>query len=89
MSDNEDESYDLIDFPPPPLTLDRHDTSPRHMTAADIKELWDHIKNQKKGAAGQENGDEEEETEVEPLDETIGEYYDSDMDLPADDSDAD
>ena len=51
VSDNEDESDDLIDFPPPPLTLNRHDTSPRHMTATNIKELWDHIKNRKKGAA--------------------------------------
>ena len=58
------------------------------MTAAEIKERWDHIKNRKKRAQGQENGD-EEETMVELADETMAEYYDSDMDLPGEDSDVD
>ena len=74
ISESEDEVDDPTDFPPPLLTLERHDTSPHRMTAAKINELWDHIKNRKKRAQGQENGD-EEETEVEPADETMAEYY--------------
>ena len=58
------------------------------MTAAEINELWDHIKNRNKRAQGHENGD-EEETEVEPADETMAEYYDSDIDFPREDSDVD
>ena len=88
VSDHEDATEDLIDFPPPPPTLDREDNAHRPLTTAEVKDLCDHIKNRNKTVAGQGNGD-DEETEVEPPDETIGEYYDSDMDLPADDSDAD
>lgn len=88
VSKSEDEVANPTDFPPPLLTLERHDTSPHRMTAANIKELWDHIKNWKKRAQGHENGD-EEETEVEPADETMAEYYDSDMDFPGEDSDVD
>ena len=65
VSESEDEVADPTDFPAPPLTLERHDTRLRHMTAAEINELWDHIKNRKKRAQEQESGD-EEETEVEP-----------------------
>ena len=60
VSESEDEFADPTDFSPPPLTLERHDTSPHHMTATEIKELWDRIKNRKKRAQGQESGDEEE-----------------------------
>ena len=88
VSESEDEVADPTDFPPPPLTLEPGNTSPRRMTAAEINELWDHIKNRKKRAQGQENGD-EEETEVEPADETMAEYDDSDMDLPGEDFDVD